>query len=80
LAAELPHPTPAPADLAADPRRAAVTSFLLMSRLDHHKGVDCLLAALDLLPDLDVRLHVAGDGYRAPLWSRRATTVTSWRL
>lgn len=51
-----------------------------MSRLDHHKGVDCLLAALDLLPDLDVRLHVAGDGYRAPLWSRRATTVTSWRL
>jgi hypothetical protein len=60
-------PALAAAHRAADPRRATVTSFLLMSRLDHHKAVGCLLAALDLLPDLDVRLHVAGDGVLAPM-------------
>jgi len=58
-----------------DPRRAAsarrrrqrrVTSFALLGRLDHHKGVRDVRAALDRLHDLEVELHVAGDGILAP--------------
>lgn len=53
-------------------RRRPTTSFVFLGRLDHHKGVQHIQAAMDHLGDLDVELHIAGAGVLGPSVARWA--------
>lgn len=60
----VPHEWGPPRVVAARRRQAqrSHTAFLFIGRLDYHKGVQELLAAMDLLHGWDLQLHIAGVG------------------
>lgn len=71
----VPHEWGPPRELAA--RRLAQAPnprprFLFLARLDHYKGVEVLLDALDLVPELDIAVDIAGEGVKADLVRERA--------
>lgn len=60
----VPHEWGPPRVVAARRRQAQRSRpvFLFIGRLDYHKGVQELLAAMDLLHGWDLQLHIAGAG------------------
>lgn len=60
----VPHEWGPPRVIAARRQQAqrSRTVFLFVGRLDYHKGIHELLAAMDLLHGWDVQLHIAGAG------------------
>lgn len=62
--------------VAAARHRDGTTRFFFLGRLDYYKGVECLLDAVAMVPDNDIRLHFAGTGVLEPLVRARARCDT----